>query len=210
MKNSRVILSIAVGLFSLVSGLAGEWTFNPQTGRLRHDESGCTKLERMVLPDAVTQIGSGLFNACTNLRSVSLPPYLDRIEGSAFDGCSALGEIDIPDGPEFIDSCTFRDCTSLRRIRLPDTLTQLDPNAFLNCPSLRTISLPKNLQRASFQLLRQCPGLDSFSVAEANPDFKAIDGVLFSKGQNFGVLIFFHGKKRSADRWTPCVFCSDP
>ena len=142
---------------------------------------GCTGLEEITLPASVTEISSSLFSGCTKLRAISLPPRLDYIGMFAFSGCSALEECDIPDGPETIDGGTFNDCTALRRIRLPGTLTELIQGAFQNCRSLKNLHLPKSLPQSGFNTFFHFSDLESFSVDADHPDFKTIDGVLFSK-----------------------------
>ncbi len=59
---------------------------------------GCSSLEEIVLPPALTSIPAGCFYGCSSLKSVSMLPTLSSIGEQAFAGCNALTEFRIPAG----------------------------------------------------------------------------------------------------------------
>lgn len=88
------------------------------------------------VPDSITIIPEGAFNACTGLTEIDLPDTLTCIENDAFCGCSALRSIRIPDGVTFIGPSAFSGCTELADVTIPESVTSIGENAFRYSPWL--------------------------------------------------------------------------
>ncbi len=54
---------------------------------------GCTKLQRVVLPENLSGVYYQAFQGCNKLESISLPSTLKDIGNNAFSGCSKLSEV---------------------------------------------------------------------------------------------------------------------
>ena len=59
---------------------------------------GCSSLQRIILPDGLTEIDQRTFNGCASLESVYLPDSLKTIGLQAFKGCTKLTNIYVGDG----------------------------------------------------------------------------------------------------------------
>jgi hypothetical protein len=116
------------------------------------------RLESANLPEGLLTLGEQAFDSCKQLKSIVIPSTLQEIPTGAFASCTALENVEIKEGVEIIGKGAFSRCSKLKSINIPASVTEIKNGAFL-----------------------ECTGLASFSVAEGNPNFKAIDGVLFSK-----------------------------
>ncbi|MBE6576228.1 MAG: leucine-rich repeat domain-containing protein [Ruminococcaceae bacterium] len=121
-----------------------------------------TQIRRIVVEEGITSIGKNAFANCTALTEVVLPSSLRRIGVFAFGKCTALTEIALPEGLEYIDRSVFHECDALKTLHIPASVTEMNERIFLTCDSL-----------------------ESFTVAEGNPSYSAVDGVLFSRDGSF-------------------------
>ena len=110
-------------------------------------------LKKITIPDSVTYIGGGAFEACASLTEV----YISDIESwcnidfSYEDSnplwCAAnlyldgelVTELVIPDGIEKVKDYAFYGYSSLTSVTIPDSVTSIGDNAFLYCDSLNTV-----------------------------------------------------------------------
>ena len=160
-----------------------------------------THLKEVVIPDSVTTIGSEAFRGCNELKDITISKGMTDL-GYVFPDCTALERVTIPSGVTSL-SATFVGCTSLKQVVLPETLVSIH-GAFRNCSAMTSIKLPDSVEDISgaFPLctsltevtlprgvktidsaFSQCTGLKHISVAEENPYFCSVDGVVFSKDQ---------------------------
>ncbi len=130
----------------------------------------CKKLERIVVPEGITEIPANLFNGSNCLKCVELPSTLKRINNKAFQDCTAIENLDLPDGLEFIGTSAFAGCTSLTAALLPDSVTAIGTNAYENCVSLATFHYPLSLQSVHsdtftrHRIFRACKMLACISI----------------------------------------------
>lgn len=122
----------------------------------------------------------------TTLTSVTLPTRCERIEGSAFLNCTNLRTVNITTTNSIlygIGTFSFYGCTSLQSINIPSSVTYISDYAFYGCTSLTNVNIP-----ASVSNLGNSEGFNPFQasnayiyVAESNPYFSSVNGVLLSK-----------------------------
>ena len=93
-------------------------------------ELGQSKLERVVLPEGLEEIGMSAFAFCDQLQFVNLPDSLIKIDNSAFWSCKKLTEIRIPESVEYIGESVFEKCENLLDIYAPDYVEEVGPFAF--------------------------------------------------------------------------------
>lgn len=140
---------------------------------------------RVTVPDTyaglpVTRLGNGVFWNAATVRNVTLPAGLVSIGSQAF-GFSGLREITIPAGITVIQDETFRDCLHLTNVTLPEGLRTIAQQAFARCPELATMAIPQTVTTLHGSAFMNCSKLTAITVADANPTFASVDGVLFSK-----------------------------
>ena len=104
-----------------------------------------TGLEKIVIPDGVTEIGYGAFSG-SSLKEVVLPSTLMKIGDYAFSG-TKLTSITLPNGITEIGSDAFSG-TQLKEVILPASITSMGSRAFADIDSLSSAVIPKNLSNA--------------------------------------------------------------
>jgi hypothetical protein len=75
----------------------------------------------------------------------------------------------------------FSGCCRLLSVTLPEGLEEIGDWAFAGCAVLESVSLPASLKTLGEGAFLSCGRLQSFSLAEPNPDFQVLDGVLFDE-----------------------------
>ncbi len=119
--------------------------------------SECLALKSIVLPDSVTTVGPNVFSNCENLTSATLSAGMREVPDSMFSGDPKLSHVVIPEGITRISDTAFIMC-GFTEFNIPSTVTGIGVASFSGCSKLTKIT-----------------------VAEGNPVYKDVDGVLFSK-----------------------------
>ena len=97
----------------------------------------------VVVPDAVTAIGTEAFRSCKEMTSIDLPGSVKEIRDYAFDYCTGLTAVDLPDSLVKIGKGAFNSCIGLVSINIPGSVKEIGDYAFDNCPDL-TVVCPEN------------------------------------------------------------------
>jgi hypothetical protein len=94
-----------------------------------------------------------------------------------------LSSLKMPQGLKAIGNELFADCTNLATLTLPDSLTSLAGSAFNNCASLTELTLPVGVSSGLgfTTFCSGCKKLTKIIVAEGNPVYSSLDGVLYNK-----------------------------
>lgn len=106
------------------------------------------RLEKLVLPDNITEISDFAFAYAISLTDVNFPSSLRYIGKSAFTDCILLtaDKLQFGEHLEKLDRQVFYQCTGLTgAIRLPESLKWIDQAAFYRCP-IMDINIPKSLE----------------------------------------------------------------
>ena len=103
----------------------------------------CTKLESIILPDSLVEIGTSSFQDCTSLSEVTISPdsSLTTISTNAFLGCTSLSDIYFPDSLITIGQRAF-ESTSLDGVVVKAKNVTTLGNGCFRYSSLRGIILP--------------------------------------------------------------------
>lgn len=152
------------------------------SGKFTKIKSGCfqgnTKLETVVIPEGVTEIGMRAFADCFNLKSVILPKSLQKIDQSAFRGCTTLKSIEFPKNSKlelcnsafgetgltelelpaniFLgDEVVFADCDNLEQVRI-DVPGSIPAGMFSGCTALKRVSLGKDVTEIQKSVFASC------------------------------------------------------
>ena len=126
-------------------------------------------------------VGDYLFYQWKKLEEVLLPASITEIGDMALSYCKALSEIVIPKNVKKIGMMAFESCSNLASVDLPDGLQELELMSFAYCTSLRSFSIPKGVKEIESSAFSGCKLLSEFFVDEDNPWFAAYDGVLYTK-----------------------------
>ena len=189
MKRLMVALTaalVAVGAWAETETVDGiEWHYTVSDGKaelqaIPKDTTGAITIPATLGGYPVTSIGEGAFWECDGLVSVMIPDSVTSIGWGAFHGCSGLTSVTIPGNVKEIGEEAFWDCHALVSVTLDEGVEVLGEDAFCDCWNLSDVYIPSTVRE-------MWPGcfafskIDAITVAEGNPYFKSIDGVVYSK-----------------------------
>lgn len=100
---------------------------------------------------------------------------------------ASIQAVVVENGVISIGNFSFYDCNNLSSVSLPDSLTTICLSPFGNCSNLTEISIPKNVTEIGndFQNnFNDCTKLIAIHVADDNPNYTSVDGVLFTKNKD--------------------------
>lgn len=128
---------------------------------------GCTRLEKVNLPENLTYISAYMFTDCSSLKSVEIPSGVTYMGESVFRGCSSLESIVLPVNVSFIGGLAFSCCTSLETIVLPSSLSVTENSMFSGCTSLKTVTIPDGMTVIGSYMFRDCSSLKELDLPES-------------------------------------------
>lgn len=126
MKKKRMLslllaLVLCLAFVPTAPALAADSDFVIEDGKLvKYNGPGGD----VVIPEGVTNIGSGAFEFRTSLTSITIPAGVTRIEAGAFNSCTGLTKLTIPESLTDIREYAFDGCTNLSEIYFGGTEEQ--------------------------------------------------------------------------------------
>ena len=144
-------------------------------------------------------IGEYAFDHCQNLVSVELPEGLEVIREEAFNWCENLKTVTLGPDVKELQSYAFYYCKNLETLTLSPVLEDvLTGSGLLSGTGLKTLIVP---QATSYvpEAMYQHNTLENIQVAEGNPLYKSVDGVLYSAD---GKTLVSYPKGRTATSYT--------
>ncbi len=135
------------------------------------------------VPAGVETIGQAAFGYCANLESVTLPSSVRLVDALAFY-CASLSSVVLSEGLDTIGYMAFAG-SGVTSVEIPNSVETLGAGAFQSCPSLATIFIGAGVKTIQYyyqtDFVSGSSSLSSIEVSSSNPEFKSIDGVLFTK-----------------------------
>lgn len=125
-------------------------------------------ITEIVLPSALTSIGSSAFAGMTGLVSfdMSAATSLTTISNGMLSGAVSLKSIEIPDNITSIYSFAFNN-TGIESVVLPNHITYLGENVFNNCASLVSVKLPDGTTNIPEYTFNGCSSLTSVDIPDS-------------------------------------------
>ena len=138
-------------------------------------------LESFALPASVSEIGSYLlYNSGVKTLTFAADSALTTISAHAF-ASTAIESVVLPDSVNYVDDNAFRDSVYLKSVTFGAAENlQVHSNAFYNT-GLTSLYLPANLSYVGEYAFIGLKDLTAYTVADENPRYKSINGVLYSK-----------------------------
>lgn len=96
--------------------------------------AGCTSLRIVNFPTTLKRIGIndrkyvGSFSSCNRLNNIICPPNLKEIGAWTFMHCESLTSISINDGLDTLGEFAFSNCKALSSIYIPNSVIHIGPN----------------------------------------------------------------------------------
>lgn len=149
---------------------------------------GGKDVEKVTLPDTVTEIYMVAFFDCQKLREINLPDSLEKIGGGAFAG-TALESVTIPGGVATIPDHCFTE-SPMTELTIKDGVKEIQGTAFWKCANLTEVRIPKTVETVGDYAFANCDGLKD--VYFYNPDTKIGDET-FEDGEGGKVNVTVHG-----------------
>ena len=131
---------------------------------------GCDGLTKVIIPASVTNLSVNAFYQCPNFVEIDVDgenPHYSVRNGILCDKDGTLA-IMCPEGYVGV-------------VTIPDTVSRVDYSAIAWCPSVTSVVIPSSvieIGENAFLNLTSCTGFD---VADDNPNYRSIDGVLYTK-----------------------------
>lgn len=146
-------------------------------------------VEKVVIKNGITSIGSQNFVQMTTITSVSYPNTLTTIGEAAFYRCYGLTEIVLPSSVKTVGTGAYCDCSDVTTIVTPG-VTGLGYYAFEGT-SVSTYEIPAGLTSISPLVFFANETIRSYTVAAGNPSYIAQDGVVYTKDKTELVMYPF-------------------
>ena len=147
-------------------------------------------LEKIELPEGITEIPDYMCESCEDLKNVVLPSTIKRINHGAFNCCIKLPSIDLPDSIETIDCSVFRYCESLKGVTLPPKITFLGDELFY-FSGIESIEIHKNITEIGQRVFCGCNNLKHLVIPESVISIE--DGIVSAHDGFEGITCYAKG-----------------
>ena len=94
-------------------------------------------VEKVILPDSLLDVGSGVFSKCLRLKEINIPGSINTIPQRMLEGCNSIKSIVVGNGITSIDSYAFYN-SGIVEITLPISIKEIGKDVF-NSSSISTI-----------------------------------------------------------------------
>ena len=189
LNSKRMLYSASntdVGIFYLHGDIAHPYSTDSSVKEHMYDS--CYRLSKVKLPDSITEIQDGAFEAsglteinlpagltklgkqafrnCRNLTSIVIPQGVSELCEEVFSGCESLERVTLPYGLRIIGDYAFSGCQALREVIIPDTVTEIGQSAFGGCESLKTVTIPNGVSQISKHCFEDCISLEQITLPQ--------------------------------------------
>ncbi len=149
--------------------------------------SGCTALEKVVLPPSLLVLPQGTFESCIALQNVQLPKNLEEIQDGAFFGTMSLTQISFPNSVKKIGPNNFVAAYNMQKFIVSD-----------NCAGLSTDQEGTVLYTKNFERLIAYAPTAPFKSYTLNKNTKSIDTMAFSNAFALQNIVLNEGLEKIA------------
>ena len=101
--------------------------------------------EEVEIADTVTKVSDFAFSGCRKLKRIVIPEAVNYLGVECFVNCDELEEVIINGSIERLASNMFKNCQKLKKVVLPDTVKSIGTEAFLSCYELSDLNVPSKL-----------------------------------------------------------------
>ena len=153
------------------------------------DDSTKNHIEKVKIPNGVTEIGVYAFYNCGEIINIELPQTLEKIGNMAFESCRGLKSISLPESLKEIGGRAFANCNGIEKLSLSKSIQIVRSYAFSNCDSLESVDMEENggIYEVVFEsgAFSECPKLSQVNFSS---DVSSLGEYLFSNCRSLSVL----------------------
>ena len=120
---------------------------------------------QVTLPDSVTRIGRYGIAMCSKLTGMSIPRGVTEIGDFGLAG-NGLTAVTLPDGLQSLGRGAFGSCTSLTNTTLPAAITAVPGKCFANCTKLLTVKYAGTVTAIGDLAFESCRALTAAPIPE--------------------------------------------
>ena len=155
-------------------------------------------VEKLVIPQGVTQISARAFNSYRGLKSVVIPSSVKSIGAEAFSGCIYLTSVTIEEGVRTIGSRAFWSCTALTSLVIPNSVTTIAPEAIQSCTSLASVVIPSSVKMIGSEAFLYCSSLKIIYYTASQADWEVIE--ILDKSSSFAnATVYFYSETQPTE-----------
>lgn len=122
-----------------------------------------SSLQKVEIPESVTEIGVRGFGMAEKLTSVKLPSNLKKLGMVAFLG-TGIKEITIPATLTYWDKTVFANCKNLENVTISRGLTKIPDFTFYACESLTIVEIPDSVVSIGEAVFGGCINLETVVI----------------------------------------------
>lgn len=144
-------------------------------------------LEKVTLPDTITEIRGQAFKNDSKLVFVNIPKNLKYLGGGAFYNCKSIKKVELPDTLTYMGGETFYKASALTNIKLSSNLKEIRGDSFEYCTSLKKITIPDKVERIGGHAFYGASSLEKVELTE-DSSLKEIGSSAFRKCDNLHTI----------------------
>ena len=171
--------------FDVPSGILTISGSGPMKDYSKEDPSPCSEyrdaVTRIVVEEGVTTIGAYAFYNLPQCVSAQLPDSVEYIGDYAFSAVYNLADVPFTANLREIADHAFAGIMGHKAFVIPEGVEIIGKNAFVTNVFYDTISIPASAYYIEETAFSGSQAVHEFIVDENNPNYTAVDGVLFSK-----------------------------
>ena len=92
----------------------------------------CVKLQNIVIPNTIQEVGASAFQGCILLKNITLPQSVVKVGSNGFKGCISLESIEFGNIEKIENHC-LDGCSSIENLLIPNTVKEIGYDAFAGC-----------------------------------------------------------------------------
>lgn len=141
---------------------------------------GCANLTKIDIESPLTSIPEGMVSQ-SSINEFNIPESATKIGMGAFKDCSNLETVTGGENVNEIGSYAFNNCVSFKNFTIGEKVALIGTEAFCNNWQLGNLTIPAATTFIGYGAFYNCRSMTAYTVADDNPEYKTIDGILYSK-----------------------------
>lgn len=150
-----------------------------------------------------------LFSNCPKISSVNFSEHINSMHSPSMSRMYAVDGVVFVNTSSEISLIWYPIAKTQTDYIIPDNVRKIEKNAFLNNNYVESITLSAKVKSIATPNFRSCSKLSSFSVADGNTSFTAINGVLYYSSFTSNNISFSNAFYPTAKKDSSFIFPSD-